>query len=129
MNLDLDLELDLQYRSNSYFNEIDTFLCYDNLNRLLVTKMKHQNGFWFCLEKLKYKASSVRVQNFNEIKNERISLKGIEYPGTISKALSPNDIGIIWDNGLHVKKHGLGSYWQNWHNLDFVYKQDGKIKK
>jgi hypothetical protein len=47
----MNLEFDLQYiGSNSYFNEIDNISCYDNPQSLLVIQMKHQNGFWFCLE-------------------------------------------------------------------------------
>ena len=113
------MKLDLQYRENEYYNTTDTYLCYDHsIKRYLLTKLENKGGIWYCVEKLKYKASSIKMINFNEIYHKEISLKDIDYKGVITKALEPDNFGIIWNSGNSVKKNGLSNFWTEWWKLE-----------
>lgn len=114
------MKLDLQYRENEYFNTEDDYICYDpGLMRFLVTKVEPSGNIWYCKEKLRYKCSSVKMINFKEIYGQPISLKGIDYPGRLTKVLAPDNFGIVWNSGKHIKAHGLANFWTEWYKLDF----------
>lgn len=121
------MKLDLRYRESNYFNSDDYFVCDNGLRGLLVTKLERSNGFWWTVESLRFKATTVPIQNTNELLGKRVNYKGIDYFGKVSAFLPPvgtelrGSFGIVWDGGRQVRETGLIHFWQNTQNLDFNY--------
>lgn len=58
----------MKYRENDYFNEIDDYLIHiPSLNLNLVTKLHFYNGNWYSNKSLKYKMTSIKCININEL--------------------------------------------------------------
>lgn len=109
----------LKERETDYFNSTDVYLCYDaGINNLFLSKLELYNGYWYTLESLKYKATTIQVQNFNELYHTKVKYKGLEYFGTITKALEPKNLGIVWDQGIQIKTNGLASFWNELNKLE-----------
>lgn len=111
--------MDLKERNADYFNSTDVYLCYDEtLKNLFLSKLELYNGYWHTLESLKYKVTTIDTQNCSELYHTRVKLKGLEYHGTIVKQLTPNNIGVLWDQGKQVKQHGLANFWTELNKLE-----------
>lgn len=107
----------LSYNNNNYFNEDDLFILNNNLNGLIITKAHLYNGNWYSNAGCQYKMTSVKTINCKEIYHSSVELCGIK--GMVCKFLSVpnNDLGIVWESGKSIKKHGLPNYWQNINNV------------
>lgn len=58
----------MKYQENNYFNEIDDYLIRDpSINLNFVSKLHFYNGNWYSNNGLKYKMTSVKCININEL--------------------------------------------------------------
>lgn len=114
--------LDLQNRDIDYLNNSDTFMCYDaGIKNMFLSKLHFDKGSWWTNESLKYKATTILIQNTSELYNKEITYEEIStYKGTIIKFLEPKNIGIIWDSGKQIKEFGLGPYWNKLKTLNLI---------
>lgn len=122
------LKLNLQYRESDYFNDKDYFVFDNGLKGLLVSKVEFSKGFWWTVESLKFKTLSIPSQNANELYQQRVKLKDLEYYGTLCKFLSPikgeicGSFGVVWDGGSQIKKcGGLANFWTNTRYIELDY--------
>lgn len=111
--------MNLQYRENNYFNNVDLFVFNNGLGKLWLSKVHLYNGNWYSNVALKYKMTSVRCINCKELYHSTVSYCGVE--GIVSKFLdaSNNDIGVQWKFGKNIKKNGLHNYWIEINSLKF----------
>jgi len=113
--------LEFKERELDYFNSKDTFICYDaGIKNLFLSKLHLDKGSWWTNESLKFKASSIGIQNTNEIYHKEIFYKGIPLKGKVIKFLEPKNIGIIWDSGKQIKEFGLPPFWNDLYNLKLL---------
>lgn len=108
----------LKYRENLYFN-IDDFYVYENtFGKLFVTQVEFYNGNWYSKVGLKEKMTTIKCYNANYLKGKEITFNNLT--GTISKFLSPVDLGINWKQGQNFKEFGFPYYWNNINNLTLI---------
>lgn len=108
--------MNLQYRENNYFNEEDLFIFYSGY-KLWISKVHLYNGNFYSDVGCKYKMTSVKSINCKEIYHSTVSFCGVK--GIVSKFLS-NDIGVMWESGEAIRKHGLPLFWNDVNNLKFL---------
>lgn len=113
----------LQYYPNSYFNDTDYFLLYnDGLKKYNVTKLQFYNGNWYSIGGLEYKMTSIPCVSMDDIKGFAVLYKGTQVKGNISKHHYISDsIGIHWESGKNIKKYGLPYFWNDPKNLEPIY--------
>jgi hypothetical protein len=70
---------------------------------------------------LKYKVTTIVTQKANGFLNNTIKYKGIDYEGTVTKFLTPNDIGIVWAQGKQIKQYGMANFWTELNKLEISY--------
>ena len=110
---------DLKERETDYFNTTDVYLCYDaGINNLFLSKLELYNGYWYTIESLSYKATTIQTQKFSELYHKKVKFKGLDYWGTITKTLEPKNLGVVWDQGKHIKVHGLANFWTELNKLE-----------
>ena len=113
------MEITLLPRDNEYLNNEDVYLCYDaGIKNLFLSKLSFDRGFWWTDESLKYKVSTILVQNTNELYHNEITYKGLPYKGSVTKFLTPKNIGVIWDSGKQIKTYGLAPFWNHLTTLE-----------
>jgi len=111
----------MKYQESDYFNDKDYFIIFvPSLNKFYVTKCHWYNGSWYSDVALKFKMTSVLSLSAQNIIGRELNLKNTETKGVISKVMSPNNVGIVWNQGQHeeFKKYGFPYYWNNINDLE-----------
>ena len=110
----------LEYRENSYFNDTDFFMVYDEAcDKLTLTKAELYNGMWYATTGLQFKLISVKTYNCNLLLGKSITYIGTELKGMITQFL-PNRLGIFWESGKNIQTHGMPYYWNYINNLTLI---------
>lgn len=112
----------LEYRTSDYFNKNEVYILETGLDKLYVSSVHFYNSAWYADSGEKYKMTTVKCINAKELYGKEVQLEGLDYTGKIIKFLtSPyNDLGIQWNSGEQIKKHGLASFWQNINNIKII---------
>jgi hypothetical protein len=111
----------MKYQESDYFNDKDYFIIFvPSLNKFYVTKCHWYNGSWYSDVALKFKMTSVLSLSAQNIIGRELNLKNTELKGVIGKVMSPNNVGIVWNQGQHkeFKKYGFPYYWNNINDLE-----------
>jgi len=109
----------MKYRENDYFNKTDYFLIKTNYNKYYVTKCHWYNGAWYSDVSLKYKMSSVLSVSCAELVGKPVVFRGTSLKGKISSNfLSPDSIGVDWNQGENYRRYSLPNYWNIIENLE-----------
>ncbi len=92
-----------EYRNSDYFNETDVFLFYlPQHKHFFYSKCEFSNGYWWTVESLKYKCTSVQALNLNEtdLKCIHLDYKGegkiTNYQASCKEFRT--QLGIFWDS-------------------------------
>ncbi len=112
----------LEYRTSDYFNENDLYILQTGLDKLYISSVHFYNSSWYADAGEKYKMTTVECINAKELYGKEAQLKNLNYKGKVVKFLnSPhNHVGIMWNSGEQVRKHGLAMFWQNINNIKFI---------
>lgn len=108
----------MKYRDNTYFNSVDYYFIETPFG-YLVSRLSDSNNYWYSIEQLHYKMTSVRCINCNELVGNVVKHKHSGLIGFVNKFVS-NAIGVYWLENQNMKDAHI-SYWNDPSNLMFLH--------